>query len=289
MLQTAEIGMDEEAIYDNIVMDTEISKPASTTEETDEYVDMRSSRCPEKPITPSTSVQKNVWLQWVTVALGVLCVLLTLLTTGLCVKYTTERDQLKIEQNQLKTERDQLKTERDQLKTERDQLKTDGDLFKSRWSNVTQERDQLLSSNSNLMRERDQLQDIIDQVPCPKGWNVYSKCYLISSPEKPWSEARQVCQAMGADLVTIESEEEQVYINGLGRWGWIGLQRSGMNWTWVNDRPLSEGPVFWEPGQPNSNTENCVLSSPNVENPTSNWHDYPCSSMFYPICEKSAN
>ncbi|XP_041936867.1 CD209 antigen-like isoform X1 [Alosa sapidissima] len=299
MLQPADIQMDEGAIYDNIVMDAEISKPASTAEGTDEYVNKRSSRSPEKPFTSSTSVQKNIWLQWVTVAVGVLCVLLVLLTTGLCVKYNTGRDQLKmeldqlkikqdhlkterdqlkmeqdqlkmeldqlkIEQNQLKTERDQskierdqskivqdqLKMERDQLTTERDQLKTDCNLFKSKWSNVTKERDQLLSSNSNLMRERDRLQNIIDQVPCPRGWKLYGKCYLISSSAKTWSEARQDCQAMGADLVTIDSEEEQAYISGLGRWGWIGLQRRGTSWTWVNGRPLSisRGPVIWGSG-----------------------------------------
>ncbi|XP_041936869.1 C-type lectin domain family 4 member F-like isoform X3 [Alosa sapidissima] len=243
MLQPADIQMDEGAIYDNIVMDAEISKPASTAEGTDEYVNKRSSRSPEKPFTSSTSVQKNIWLQWVTVAVGVLCVLLVLLTTGLCVKYNTGRDQLKMEL-------DQLKIKQDHLKTERDQLKTDCNLFKSKWSNVTKERDQLLSSNSNLMRERDRLQNIIDQVPCPRGWKLYGKCYLISSSAKTWSEARQDCQAMGADLVTIDSEEEQAYISGLGRWGWIGLQRRGTSWTWVNGRPLSisRGPVIWGSG-----------------------------------------
>ncbi|KAG5261783.1 hypothetical protein AALO_G00288340 [Alosa alosa] len=87
---------------------------------------------------------------------------------------------------------------------------------------------------------------------------------------------------MGADLVTIDSEEEQAYISGLGRWGWIGLQRRGTSWTWVNGRPLSisRGPVIWGSGQP-SKTEDCVMTS-------SHWEDYPCYSKFYPICEKSA-
>ncbi|XP_062384506.1 C-type lectin domain family 4 member A-like [Sardina pilchardus] len=207
---------------------------------------MRSSRNPEKPITYRTSVfpvQKSVWLRWVTVVLGVICVLLALLTTGLSVKYTTERDQLKTERDQLKTERDQLKTERDQLKTERDQLQA------------------VIDQTKNSDRK----------VSCPSGWNVYSKCYLLSSIPKPWSEARQVCQAMGADLVTIESKEEQDYIVGLGKWVWIGLQRSGMSWTWVNGRQLSTGPTFWEPGQPNSDTENCAMTS-------HTWQDYPCST-----------
>ncbi|XP_062383760.1 CD209 antigen-like [Sardina pilchardus] len=173
---------------------------------------------------------------------------------------------------------------------------------------ITQERDELLSNYSTLMQEKEELlikytistsenndtaltksNDQFLSKICSKGLNFHGKSYLISSIPKPWSEARQVCQAMGADLVTIESEEEQVYINGLGRWGWIGLQRHGMSWTWVNGRPLSTGAAFWATGQPNSNTENCTLFLPEPEYPTTTWHDYPCSSAFYPFCEISAN
>lgn len=228
------------------------------------------------------AVKDNSWPRWVTVTVGLLCISLLLLITAIRFKYTLERNHLKSEQDQLKTERDQLKSERDKIK--------------SLWINLDQEKNQLLSSNSKLIKERDQLlQAMADQtknsnltVICPSGWVFHRKCYHISFTRRTWIEARKACQAMGADLVTIESEDEQVYINSLKNWGWIGLRHEN-SWNWVNNRPLSAGPVFWGPGQPNSDTENCVMSSPNDNIPMSNWDDYPCNDLFYAICEKTAN
>ena len=54
MLKTAEEGMDEEVINanpDDINMDIDISKPASTGEGTDGYITMTPSMNPQKSIT----------------------------------------------------------------------------------------------------------------------------------------------------------------------------------------------------------------------------------------------
>uniref|UniRef100_A0A668A745 C-type lectin domain-containing protein n=1 Tax=Myripristis murdjan TaxID=586833 RepID=A0A668A745_9TELE len=51
---------------------------------------------------------------------------------------------------------------------------------------------------------------------CPDGWTKFSSsCYFISSESKNWEESRQDCLRREADLVIINSREEQVR-DGLG-------------------------------------------------------------------------
>lgn len=46
---------------------------------------------------------------------------------------------------------------------------------------------------------------------CPAEWReINSRCYFLSSESKTWEESRSYCQSRGADLVVINSEQEQV-------------------------------------------------------------------------------
>ena len=67
--------------------------------------------------------------RWTTICLGLLCLLLLVVATGLCVIYV-------IQKNQLQTERDQSLTSDFNLSQQRNNLQT--------------EKDQLLFGNSNL-------------------------------------------------------------------------------------------------------------------------------------------
>ncbi|XP_053474887.1 C-type lectin domain family 12 member B-like isoform X2 [Ictalurus furcatus] len=84
------------------------------------------------------------------------------------------------------------------------------------YNNLTKERDQLQTSYNNLTIERDQIKRERDGYRstlelCYKGrcFNFNSSFYCMSNEKKNWEESRQDCRDKGADLVIINSKEEQ--------------------------------------------------------------------------------
>ncbi|KAJ8256382.1 hypothetical protein COCON_G00185340 [Conger conger] len=89
--------------------------------------------------------------------------------------------------------------------------------------------------------------------PCPQGWELFSsKCYYFSTEEKSWKDSHSDCLRQGADLVIIESEEEQGFITNRTREHpyWIGLTDSKTEgtWLWVDKTLLQKW--FWRSGEP---------------------------------------
>ncbi|KAJ8343138.1 hypothetical protein AAFF_G00248780 [Aldrovandia affinis] len=81
--------------------------------------------------------------------------------------------------------------------------------------------------------------------PCPEGWEQRnSTCYYFSTERKSWNASRSACLKQGADLVIIESEEEQDFISKHTRGDgyWIGLSDSETEgtWLWVDGTPLQK-------------------------------------------------
>ncbi|XP_029110101.1 C-type lectin domain family 4 member E-like [Scleropages formosus] len=102
--------------------------------------------------------------------------------------------------------------------------------------------DQLQENYGNCSATNEQLRELL--TACPLGWKCYnSKLYYISTERKSWSESQKDCKERGADLVIIQSEEEQDFIVKHSGPFWIGLSDTETEgtWKWVDGTTLQEG------------------------------------------------
>uniref|UniRef100_A0A672HVZ0 C-type lectin domain-containing protein n=1 Tax=Salarias fasciatus TaxID=181472 RepID=A0A672HVZ0_SALFA len=120
-----------------------------------------------------------------------------------------------------------------------------------------------------------------------KGWVYFrSSFYHISFSKKTWRESRNDCLSRGADLMIIDSQEEQDFSRRFTRKTWIGLTdraREG-TWRWVDGTLLNIS--YWSNGQPNNwwGKEDCAeVGTSDAEN---NWNDGRCDRQKYWVCEK---
>ncbi|XP_039862766.1 C-type mannose receptor 2-like [Simochromis diagramma] len=75
---------------------------------------------------------------------------------------------------------------------------------------------------------------------CPVGWSFNHSCYLLSESSASWDAARKDCRDRGADLMVIDSPEEQYFLSTVTTAEvWIGLndkEQEG-SWKWVDGTP----------------------------------------------------
>uniref|UniRef100_A0A3B4EPF7 C-type lectin domain-containing protein n=1 Tax=Pygocentrus nattereri TaxID=42514 RepID=A0A3B4EPF7_PYGNA len=196
------------------------------------------------------------------VCLGLLCVLLLAAIAVLWVKFTTERDQLQSSYTNLTIERDQLQTSYTNLTIERDQIEKDRDGLQKKLA-------------------------IPEAQTIKQGWRYFSShIYYISADKKSWSESRQDCRQRGADLLIINSREEQVINTRLPDAHWQA-PLPGI-WKWVDDSALTT--EFWWKGEPNNHQNNdCAITGYRSagSGSLSTWADYSCNIAAFWICEKN--
>ncbi|XP_034003341.1 CD209 antigen-like protein C [Trematomus bernacchii] len=157
---------------------------------------------------------------------------------------------------------------------------------------LTKSLDQLKANLTEKTREVDRLQSLMDkEKTCPEGWRMIGcSCYLLSTEKASWEQSRQHCTARGADLVIVDSEEEQEFITSkIKEDTWIGLndREEEGTWKWVDGSPLTLNLTFWSTGQPdNFDEEDCVEIRSVVH--SQSWNDRPCENDLHWICEKEA-
>ncbi|KAM8841887.1 CD209 antigen-like protein C [Synchiropus picturatus] len=123
-----------------------------------------------------------------------------------------------------------------------------------------------------------------------QGWLYFRPSfYYVSRVRKSWFDSRNFCVERGADLVVINSREEQEFMNKFGKITWIGLSQRQDNgqWVWVDGTPLTRS--FWSPGEPNDvdGKENCTEIN---DRPVGkSWNDADCQIEKSWICEKNIN
>uniref|UniRef100_A0A668U6B9 C-type lectin domain-containing protein n=1 Tax=Oreochromis aureus TaxID=47969 RepID=A0A668U6B9_OREAU len=125
--------------------------------------------------------------------------------------------------------------------------------------------------------------------PCLAGWRNFScSCYLLSESSASWDAARKDCRDRGADLVVIDSAEEQTFLSTITtNETWIGLNDKEQEgtWKWVDGTPLTL--TYWGISQPNNGGEqDCVYVTTGEGR---FWNDYWCSTSHQWICENTPN
>ncbi|KAM9398903.1 uncharacterized protein ACWYII_031330 isoform 2-T2 [Salvelinus alpinus] len=233
------------------------------------------------------------------VCLGLLCVLLAGII-GLSVYYdgvsksfiayktnsSAKIEQLQTSYNNLTKERDQLQTSYNTLTKERDQLQTS-------YNTLTKKRDRLKTSYNTMTKERDQLQterEFLNWRLSNLSWKKFaSSWYFLSTETKTWKESREDCLDRGADLVIINSREEQTFLFNLKKRVWIGLTDSVKEgtWKWVDGTLLTTR--YWYAKQPDNagptGDEDCAEIHED-QSPLKSWNDMSCDSELNWICEK---
>uniref|UniRef100_A0A8P4GK52 C-type lectin domain-containing protein n=1 Tax=Dicentrarchus labrax TaxID=13489 RepID=A0A8P4GK52_DICLA len=185
------------------------------------------------------------------------------------------------------------------LTEERDELKKNLTDFALQLNSLTAERDELNRELNNsalqlnsLIGERDELKRELNfWVHYSKqGWVYFSgSVYYISSIKKTWKASRDDCRQKGADLMIINSEEEQNFTRQLKDNMWIGLTDSETEgtWKWVDGTPLTTS--YWMDGEPNNYDlkEDCVEVKQHEKK--NSWNDIKCDLPNFWICEKKVS
>jgi hypothetical protein len=111
--------------------------------------------------------------------------------------------------------------------------------------------------------------------------------YLFCDGPLSWDDARAFCQARGADLVIVDSEEENEFLADPGLpVFWIGLSDAKTEGTFLWVDGSTPKVTFWNEGEPNDSGdgEDCGAMLTAGEQ-AGRWNDYACVSERAFACE----
>ncbi|XP_048853135.1 low affinity immunoglobulin epsilon Fc receptor-like [Brienomyrus brachyistius] len=225
---------------------------------------------------------------------------------------TAQKDQLQtdsstctVQKNELQTSYSTCTTQKDQLQTSYSTCTAEKDHLQVNYSTSTAQKDQLQANYSTCTVQKDQLKtnystciannELLENEKtqqcseklCPEGWTRFgTRLYYFSTEKKTWHEGQQDCKNRGADLIIINSQQEQGVILHMDVW--IGLTDSDHEgtWKWVDGTPLTTS--FWRDGEPNNAGEEDCAHNVAGKNPIKSWNDALCSYKSFWVCEKEA-
>ncbi|XP_033756324.1 echinoidin-like isoform X1 [Pecten maximus] len=136
---------------------------------------------------------------------------------------------------------------------------------------------------------------------CPDGFSKHGgSCYKVVRIKATWAESDIYCHSAGADLATIETPEEQRFLEGhlatnAGAYDppqfWIGgndFAEEG-TWEWLKSKtPISaQSYSNWigATSPPINSDENCLMVTKGQHY---KWEDNNCDDKYFFICEKDA-
>ncbi|XP_028264185.1 C-type lectin domain family 4 member E-like [Parambassis ranga] len=157
---------------------------------------------------------------------------------------------------------------------------------------LTEERDRLTANLTAKIKELDRLQSLLKQTKtCPSEWTILGcSCYLVSSKSGSWDEGRADCRERGADLVVIDSIQEQTFLSTfITHRSWIGLtdRDEEGTWKWIDGTPLTL--TEWDWKQPDNGNKDPMYGEEDcaqiIAKENSRWNDVSCAAQLKWICE----
>uniref|UniRef100_A0AAZ1XTU1 C-type lectin domain-containing protein n=1 Tax=Oreochromis aureus TaxID=47969 RepID=A0AAZ1XTU1_OREAU len=146
---------------------------------------------------------RRSWFRAFEVNLGVLYLLVVL---GIMTRYALNKN----ENKRLHAKYDKLNHVYNDTKKNHTELQDELQDTKTILTQLQSSYDKLSKNHSQLQEEVKKLKEKIEE-KCPDRWTRFgSSCYFKSTERKTWSESRRDCQDKGADLVMINSKEEQM-------------------------------------------------------------------------------
>ena len=124
-----------------------------------------------------------------------------------------------------------------------------------------------------------------------------SSSYAVFDKKRNWSDALSFCQRIGADLVKIESQGENEFINATWLLSlekmWIGLNDLEVEgvWKWSDSTNLD---VYsnWGYREPSKGkNQHCVVLIRGFMREDffdAQWNDVRCERTFFYLCEKKS-
>ncbi|XP_042340449.1 C-type lectin domain family 17, member A-like [Plectropomus leopardus] len=224
---------------------------------------------------------------------AVVCLLCLLLMIGLitlsCL-FSKGNTEWKMKMAQLQTSYKNLTKEQDQLQTSYNNLVEERDQLQSSYNFLNEAQVQLHKGAADMTKKIQDLQTKLQEHYPQHGWTYFSgSLYYISSTEKTWEESRLDCQQRGADLVIINSKEEQDFVRRFQKLLWIGLtdRETEGTWKWVDGTLLTTS--YWAPREPNGHIFHRHEDCAEIQNykAEKSWNDISCYGKKFWICEKT--
>ncbi|OCT90310.1 hepatic lectin [Xenopus laevis] len=139
---------------------------------------------------------------------------------------------------------------------------------------------------ANILSNMRNINPSLERPRCDSNWRAFDgSCYYIVRTEMYWAEAQGICKSKNSDLVVINSEKEQKFLESItgNSFFWIGLKRNGKRWKWVDGTLHQVADGFWMIEEPNNlgGDEDCVHMKMKKK-----WNDIACDARDKAICEK---
>ena len=126
--------------------------------------------------------------------------------------------------------------------------------------------------------------------PCTMDWK--NSAYMFCPGEANWWDARAFCLIYGYDLLTVNNENENTWIDDrLNAWGgrwWAGYNDIASEGSWGWSSGANASYTNWDDDQPNNwgaswtDGQDCVLLN---DRDGGRWNDAECDYGFWFICE----